>query len=1125
VATLSPQESWITLSSKNNKKNESKDMDLNFFNPQSQKESDFLANFVARHAMLDFFLQQIRLTSPNQAARHLLIVAPRGYGKTSLLRRISIAVRKESEFKTSFIALTFREEQHNVISLDVFWRNCLEALKDGREDEGADHIELDQLETLWTHHAPRSKLKCDEQDGEPAWQAFNGHCHQLGRRPILLIDNLDSLIGGLPDQHQWALRRTLQHDDGPFLIAAASRYPESTHNTNAAFFEFFRMQTLSRLSDGEVMQCLRALAFHRAERGKKVIALLNADPGRISALNTLAGGNPRTLNVLYAVLEADMSSDVLSQLSAMLDTFTGWYQARTEELPLQSRAVFDALALNWDPMTAAALGAATGLDTPTVSSQLSRLEKAGYAETVSLSSKRKGRNGYQVSERFYNIWYLMRNGPRRAKQTIKFLTVFLQSCFNVLERRTMARNSLHHACREPGYLLALANSLKGGQLRDQLIRHVQQNSERGDHTDEYLSLAENLTSKGEFKTSNLSAKGRLFSNIALKAIKLHRSGDYVAAVEMYRLAIEEESSNTYFYVCLGWLLQYKLKDVIEAEAIYRKGLAIDPQNAQLHNSLGDLLEAFPTRLAEAETAYREATRLDAGDSQLWADLGAFLQDYVNKYQEAETACRKAIEIEPENPCGWKNLGNLLHHRLKRFSEAEFAYRKAIDLNPQDTWTWKRLGDLLHYCTKRFDEAELAYRKAIEINPKDGYAWAKLGELLQDEMERYGDAEIACRTASEVSPELPESWANLANVLHRHSKKFVEAEAAYRNSIQFEETSDWAWNRLGELLMHSLGRFEEACEAFQTAIKLNPNYPAAWSSLAHVLGSHLDRFDEAETAYRKFIELEPTNSYGWRCLGELFQDRLNRFEEAELAYRKALELGCKQYDLQIDIGKLLSEKLNRYEDAASAYKKAIELAPTKDDGWVCLGNLLLDAIGDSAGALHAYKQGLLISPTSHVLHANLAYVYALHQIDLSSAKLHADQAHRDGIEDSVSPAGRLLLSALPLQNETLDVSYMRIWHQIDKAIVSADDSLWTSHLDDLQRLLWFVIVNGQGPTLKSRMEESLYQTRFAPFYHAVVAALVDEDHLLLTNPEVRNSAERIYIGLARQLRLYPKASPK
>ena len=53
-------------------------MDLSFFNPRSQSESDFIASFVARASTLEFFLRQLRQLGPDEAARHQLIIAPRG---------------------------------------------------------------------------------------------------------------------------------------------------------------------------------------------------------------------------------------------------------------------------------------------------------------------------------------------------------------------------------------------------------------------------------------------------------------------------------------------------------------------------------------------------------------------------------------------------------------------------------------------------------------------------------------------------------------------------------------------------------------------------------------------------------------------------------------------------------------------------------------------------------------------------------------------------------------------------------------------------------------------------------------------------------------------------------------
>lgn len=471
-------------------------MDLTFFNPHSQSEADFLAGYVARGEVLDYFLRQLRLLPPSEPARHHLIVAPRGYGKTSLLRRLAIAVRAEVELTAKLIPLTFREEQHNVISLDVFWRNCLQSLAEAREDEQASEEELRELDDAWLKHVPRQTLGRDLQDGEPAWLEFQKHCLRLGRRPLLLIDNVDSLLGGLPAKQHWSLRSILQQERGPVLIAAAPRYPDSIHDQGAAFYDFFRVETLDKLSDFEVTRCLRTMARRRGEPGKVVLELLDKDPGRIAALNTLAGGNPRTLNVLYSVLESHMSADLLSQLSAMLDTFTSWYHSRTEDLPSQARAVFDALALNWNPMTAAAVGAVTGLDTTAVSSQISRLEKAGMVEAVALTRRGKGRNAYQLSERFFNIWYLMRNGPRRARQSIRFLAIFLQSCFSPAERRSLAGRVMRTGSCSPAYALGLAASLPASALRNRLLEYTEKQSRLTGELEEYGASIEEMRRAG-----------------------------------------------------------------------------------------------------------------------------------------------------------------------------------------------------------------------------------------------------------------------------------------------------------------------------------------------------------------------------------------------------------------------------------------------------------------------------------------------------------------------------------------------------------------------------------------------------------------------------------------------------
>lgn len=658
--------------------------DITHFNPGSQKETDFLAGFIARQNELRFFLSQLRNTQADQTAKHHLIIAPRGYGKTSLLRRLQIALRDDPEFNARFIPLAFREEQHNVISLDVFWRNCLQSLLETREDEQAATTEIDDLDHLWQKLAPRSELKREEQDGIPAWTAFSEHCRALGRRPVLLIDNLDTLLAGL-ERHQWGLRSILQLPDGPILIAAAARYPESLSDHKAAFFDFFRITNLPALSDHEVMSCLREFARMRGDRGLPVRRMLESDPGRISALNTMAGGNPRTLGVLYTVLEAHMSDDVLAQLSAMLDTFTGWYQARTEELPMQSRAVFDALALNWDPMTAADLGKVTGLDTPSISSHLSRLEKTGYVESVPLSKTRKTRSGYQVSERFFNIWYLMRNGPRRMRQAIKFLTIFLRSCFNRGELHEMAKDKLAQGYGRVESTLALAACIGDSRLRERLLDTAESYIPQDAQVEELRALVNELREPppGKSKRGTRADKDPVMRLLA-QGQKLVERKELDKAEAAFRQAITLNETNAHAWWRLGNLLHYHLGRHEEAEAAYRKSIALDGNQAGPWGQLGDLLQFHSERYEEAESAYRQAISMDEKWGGPWAGLGTLLRDGFQRYEEAEAAYRQAIALDPKQVTPLNSLGNLLQDHLGRHEDALLIYQQGLAVKPQSS---------------------------------------------------------------------------------------------------------------------------------------------------------------------------------------------------------------------------------------------------------------------------------------------------------------------------------------------------------------------------------------------------------------------------------------------------------
>lgn len=241
---------------------------------------------------------------------------------------------------------------------------------------------------------------------------------------LLLIDNFDLVLERLTEHH-WEIRETLQSEVRLMVIGASCQATEATFNYGAAFYDFFRLHELKRLTLTETHAILRNLADF--EKAPHVIELIDTDPARINALHTLTGGNPRTIVLLFKVLSRGMDGDVRSDLENLLDMVTPLYKARFEELPNLSQQLVGAMALHWDPMTAQAIAIELSLSVNLISAQLNRLTNQGVIEKV--APARGKRLLFQISERFFNIWYLMR-ASRRVRRKLIWLVYFLKIFFS-----------------------------------------------------------------------------------------------------------------------------------------------------------------------------------------------------------------------------------------------------------------------------------------------------------------------------------------------------------------------------------------------------------------------------------------------------------------------------------------------------------------------------------------------------------------------------------------------------------------------------------------------------------------------------------------------------------------------
>ena len=866
------------------------------YNPAFLSKEELVQSFVVRHSELELIVQVLRenVTESNQ---HVLVIGPRGIGKTMLVLRVVEQIRAEEDLQGHWYPLVFGEESYQVSTPGEFW---LETLF---------HLAHKTGEERWRQTYKELRDERDEERlRERALAQLMDFVDAEGKGILLVVENFNMLLGEqISDSDAWKLRHTLLHEPRVMLLATATSRFEEIDNAEKAMFELFKLYELKPLDDEE---CEKLWAS---------ISRKEASDERVRPLQILTGGNPRLLAIISTFAARMSLKELMDDLMQLVDDNTEYFKSHLDSLPAIERKVYLALAELWDPATARRVADFARLNVNKASSLLRRLIERGMV--VEADGERRTKL-YQVSERMYNIYYLMRRRgapSRRVKGLVRFMVPF----YGPKELVSLTRRIAEEACKlEPQARKehfwaceAILESTSVESLREELIEAVPRDF---------------------FKMPDMPASLRRFIEVERPK---ELEGIQVQVQELLEQgeALEERG---------------KLK---EAESVYRRAIDIGPQHAGLWVRLGIVLEALH-RYAEAEEAYRKITALMPERNFGWALLGCLYQENLRCYEKAEEAYRKAIAVEEGEVFIWVQLGRLLYENFDRYDEAEKALRKAIQIDGEYAPAWAYLGSLLHEKLDRYDEAEKAYQKAIELDREEASTWVKLGSLLHKKLERYEEAEKALREATRLQPKWPVGWIELG-ALHESLKRYSEAEKAYRKALELGPDMATGWTYFGSFLERNFQRYEEAEKAFRRAIQIDKEYAPPWAQLGQLLHEKLERYEEAEKAYRKAIELQPDMVSGWVKLGGLLHQELERYEEAEKAYRKALALQPKVAEGWLTLGLLLGESLNRDQEAEEAYRKAAELEPENGLAWVLIGRHLQVNVGRREEAEKMYRRAI------------------------------------------------------------------------------------------------------------------------------------------------------------------------
>jgi len=1095
------------------------------YNPHLWGPDELRSIFVVRTRELQGLLDRLRATPDARVPQHVLVTGSRGMGKTTLLRRLALAVEDDAELSKRWVPVTFPEEQYTVSTLAELWRNVLDALADTRERQGAS---TDELARLDSEIRRIGELPADAQESA-ALESLADWMRSNGRRLLLLIDSTDLLLSNLAGNAEpgapkaakgkkagpgagaakvarvdggatplWRLRGTLSHDPGIFWLGASYQSLETDHAYQDAFWDFFELVELRPLQVAEMREAMLALArTFDAGRGltgedaeREMARNLDARPERLKALRAITGGNPRTTVMLYELFAAGGADDVHSDLRRLLDTMTPLYKARMEALSDQARKLLAHLMEHWAPISARDLGLVSGIATNTVSGQLGRLEAEGLVEKAALAGTRRA--GYQASERLFNVWYLMRYASRRLRQRLTWLVEFMRLWYSgdeltALARQRASQHGQGRLCRgeQLEFSRALSFALPDGhadhyRLDWAVFRAARRAPDRTrsdigelfelDGEDREYATADDYLPRFEALDARLAQCPHLTEDTR---------GTWIAAVKSslsLTLSVKERIADA-------------AKDLTERKYLELLGLLRDEPDRweQDHGEVaaGAVRDAvlaghfFPD-CPDSKLAHHQIMGC-FGDSPQAIALALYLIVRNHRDTWCEKVVRHALDLDSENARSWNTLGSVLSEQPGRADEAEAAYRRAAELDPKDAETWSDLGHLLSQQPGRADEAEAACRRAAELDPQDAEPWFNLGNLLIQQPARADEAETAYRRAAELDPKVAEPWFNLGNLLIQQPARADEAETAYRRAAELDPKDAAPWFNLGVLLSEQPGRADEAEAAYRRAAELDPKDAAPWNNLGNLLSQQPDRADEAEAAYRRAAELDPKDAAPWNNLGNLLSQQPDRADEAEAAYRRAAELDPQDVVSWFNLGHLLSQQPGRTDEAEAACRRAAELDPLHPYPVANLARLLA-ALGRHSEASTAYRQAVALAQAADEQGAGT---------ETPPVNLGFGHAH-------------LLLQAhLWLGNRDLALQAL---DRLTQAATAGDRDAFY-RLKEQTRQCRHI---GLGSSLKDLMGAGTWADFLQPFSLALGAAEADDpaDALAGAPPELRTLAEEI-----------------